>query len=116
MGYVNWPHGITGDILSNVYDERLRQEQLKYEGKFAYSCSDSEITHTECFLVLAEEFGEVAHEVNEAIGGKVLLRLEDLEKELVQVAAVAVAWAEKVRKEREALVSTWAEKVRKLQR
>lgn len=103
MGYTIWPDGVSGDIVSEVYQERLKQEELKRKGRFVYTCSESDITHTECFLILSEEFGEVAHEVNEAIGARKVLDLKALEGELIQVAAVACAWAEKVRKEREAL-------------
>lgn len=100
MGYTIWPDGVSGDIVSDVYRERLRQEDLKEQGKFKYTCAEKKITHTECFLILAEEFGEVAHEVNESIGGHTKLALTKLENELIQVAAVACAWAEKVRIER----------------
>lgn len=85
-------------ILDMVASERGRQEFLKAEGKFAYSCADKEISHSEALTVLTEEVGEAAHEVNEGIGGRYIDKRRLL-KELIQVAAVAVAWAEKTHAE-----------------
>jgi NTP pyrophosphatase (non-canonical NTP hydrolase) len=86
------------DILDLVASERGRQLFLKSEGKFAYTCSDPEMSHFEALTVLAEEVGEAAHEVNEGIGGRYIDKRRLL-KELIQVAAVAVAWSEKVKRE-----------------
>lgn len=83
-------------ILKDVHRERLRQNQLKSEGKFAYTCADSEMTQSDRLAVLGEEFGEVCHEVNEGIGVNRKVILAKLRKELVQVAAVCVAWVESV--------------------
>lgn len=91
----------TVTILDLVATERGRQEYLKSEGKFKYSCADKEISHAEALTVLAEEVGETAHEVNEGIGGRYIDKRRLL-KELIQVAAVAVAWAEKTHNEIEA--------------
>ncbi len=88
-------------ILDLVASERGRQVFLKSQGKFAYTCADPEITHAEASAVLSEETGEVAHEVNEGIGGRYIDKRRLL-KELIEVAAVAVAWAEKVKREIEA--------------
>jgi NTP pyrophosphatase (non-canonical NTP hydrolase) len=46
------------------------------------------------FAILAEEVGEVAREFNEATGRS--LDRAALRKELIQVAAMATAWAEKL--------------------
>jgi hypothetical protein len=80
-------------VVARVLNERIRQEELCQSGKFAFTCVDEGISHFERLSVLAEEFGEAAHEVNESIGGR-KLDLEKLRSELVQVAAVTVAWLE----------------------
>lgn len=85
-------------ILDMVATERGRQELLKSQGKFEYTCADKAMSHFEALSVLTEETGEVAHEVNESIGGRPLNRFK-LIKELIEVAAVAVAWAEKTLRE-----------------
>lgn len=90
-------------ILDMVATERGRQEFLKSQGKYAYMCSDAEITHSECMTVLAEEVGEIAHEVNEGIGPNRDIDKRRLLKELIQTAAVAVAWAEKTLDEIESI-------------
>lgn len=92
-------------IFSAIADERERQERLKAVGKFVYSCADREIPHIECYLVLAEEVGEVAHELNETIGGHRPLDKAKLTKELIQSAAVIVAWLEKLRAENGGVLS-----------
>ncbi len=86
-------------ILDMVATERGRQELLKSQGKFEYSCADKGITHAECCTALAEEAGEVAHEVNEGIGKDRYIDKRRLLKELIETAAVAVAWAEKTHAE-----------------
>lgn len=89
-------------ILSLVYRERYRQEDLKAAGRFKYTCADPEISDDECMVVLIEEIGEVARQVlnqpdregersYDGEGSR-----EGLQKELIQVAAVAVAWAERL--------------------
>jgi NTP pyrophosphatase (non-canonical NTP hydrolase) len=84
----------TSYVLDYVNAERKRQEQLKLEGRFTHTCADNELTPSEKVAVLAEEFGEVAHEVTESIGNHAELDRAALRKELIQVAAVAVAWVE----------------------
>lgn len=66
--------------------ERARQEQLKAEGKFAATCAD-DIPAGAKLAVLVEEVGEVARAICERDP-------EAMREELVQVAAVAVAWVE----------------------
>lgn len=119
------PHA-TELILLSVQNERARQEELKTNGKFTYTCADSDIPYSECLAVLAEEFGEVSREVTEHIistrkyAADTKLRTYDarreehlavmpphreeyfrqhLLKELVQVAAVAVAWCERLERD-----------------
>lgn len=75
-----------------IADERRKQELFKQTGRFKFSCADLEISQSERLAVLAEEFGEVAHEIAETIGGHAPLDRVKLRKELVQTAAVCVAW------------------------
>ena len=83
-------------IFQSIGDERWRQEALKKQGKFAFSCADAGMLNAERFLVLAEEFGEVGHELNEGIGADRSVDLVKLRAELIQVAAVCVAWCEAI--------------------
>ena len=80
--------------LLNIFDERERQESLKAGGKFQFTCADSGISHAERLAVLAEEFGEVSREVAEAVGSGLKVNGAALRIELIQVAAVCVAWGE----------------------
>lgn len=114
MGYGIWPDSADGDVLQEIHAERLRQEDLKRQGKFAWTCADLEtagangtrhIDHSERSVVLAEEVGEASREVMELIiaidkGKRESARecVQKLRKELVQVAAVAVAWCEAIDK------------------
>lgn len=75
-------------VMAAVSLERDRQEQLKHAGRFAHTCSDVELDELERFAILVEEIGEVARALNDD-QGRARLRAE-----LVQVAAVAVAWIE----------------------
>ena len=87
-------------IIWDIIIERERQERLKEQGKFTHTCADPEMTHAERLPVLIEEVGEVAralleqgHLPNEQSHD---LHGADLRRELVQVAAVALAWLEAV--------------------
>jgi NTP pyrophosphatase (non-canonical NTP hydrolase) len=86
--------------LIDIAKERERQERLKVEGRFKYTCADKTLTTGEKLAILTEELGEVAHAV------KVRAALTtnrtddaDLRKELVQVAAIALAWVESLDRE-----------------
>jgi hypothetical protein len=93
-----------GAVLQEVLIERCRQEELKVAGKFPWTCNDlihpdtnKPILLAEKLAVLAEEFGEAAEVVCKLMAGKGEskgLSAEDLRTELIQIAAVAVAWAE----------------------
>jgi len=82
------------DISAAILAERRQQEQHKLDGRFAHSCAEplGGKFDFERLAILGEEFGETAHEVNETIGGHRPLNRMKLRKELLQVAAVAVAW------------------------
>lgn len=75
-------------IKLDIWNERVRQEQKWYPN----SNMPNPFVHVhEKIAVLAEEFGEV---VKEALDGKPFG--DPLRAELVQVAAVAVAWIEAI--------------------
>lgn len=75
------------DLLDLILRERYRQNTLKAEGKFPYTCADHEITDSERAVILTEEIGEVCRAVHDE-------NPENLKEELVQVAAIALAWLE----------------------
>lgn len=81
-------------IFQQIVRERSRQEALMEKGRFAWTCSDPEISNELRLGVLCEEVGEVARAVLGCCG--VVADGGDLERELVQVAAVAVAWLEAI--------------------
>ncbi len=85
-------------VLDDVITERLRQDRLKRTGKFEYTCADAEPKPSQKLAILAEEFGEVAREV--CVGLKHPINNPALYNELIQVAAVCVAWCECLQKER----------------
>jgi NTP pyrophosphatase (non-canonical NTP hydrolase) len=98
---------------AEIYAERDRQESLKVSGKFFWTCADKDVSHQAKLAVLAEEFGETAREVVDYDIGVAKYNVEKLEfpphrklyflkrirKELIQVAAVCVAWCEAIDKE-----------------
>lgn len=94
-------HERFGTIVTEILKERIRQEELKAKGKFDYSCADSECTDFEKLAILGEEFGEVSKEVNELCNHKrrgesveIQVKVSRMKKELIQTAAVIVAWLE----------------------
>lgn len=95
------------EILEEISDERDRQERLKIQGKFAKTCAD-DMSNADRYTVLGEEFGEVGHELNEAIGGHRRLDTSKLRAELRQVAAVCLAWIEGLQNDEERERREWA--------
>lgn len=86
-------------VLFEVRNERRRQEYLRTQGKFRATCAttgDNALDDFECLAVLAEEFGEVSRAVCEQMAGSNELVRMSLREELIQVAAVAVAWVERL--------------------
>lgn len=77
---------------NKVWQERERQRQLFREQKISFDVASSIIDPRRKFRVLAEEVGEVAHAIdqNENHG----MAAGNLHLELIQVAAVTVAWLE----------------------
>ena len=100
------------EIIGEIVGELHRQEQLRAAGKFLWTCADPAISNVRKLAVLAEEFGEAAREVTEEMieydkSGRATSDIEGsvhdanqaaargrLRQELIQVAAVAVGWAE----------------------
>lgn len=77
--------------MDAALDEIHRQDQLARAGKFGGTHIMPGGTDDGRLRVLVEEVGEAAKELNEAdIQG--VGRTSNLRKELVQVAAVAIAW------------------------
>ena len=100
------------EVLRDVGLERVRQEDLRRSGKFLWTCavSGAAVSLDRKMSVLSEEVGEVAKEVVD-IGiardkydkeqltfprHRELALLLRIRKELVQVAAVCVAWIEAI--------------------
>ena len=69
--------------------ERWRQEDLRAADVLDWTCAHPRVTGDRKLAVLVEEVGEVAAALHEFTGDPA-----DLRAELVQVAAVAVAWLE----------------------
>lgn len=80
-------------VLVDVSNERRRQEQLVEDGKFPWTCANLLAPDAYKLAVLVEEVGEVATAL--------VVDQSNLRLELIQVAAVAVAWAEALTSEEE---------------
>jgi hypothetical protein len=106
-------------VMEAIGQERVRQEELRENGKFLWTCASTNIIHTSKLAVLAEEFGETAKEVvdygisiekytaasMQFPKHRSLYFLKRIREELIQVAAVCVAWCEAIDKEIESLNS-----------
>ncbi len=84
------------DALKDVAKERRHQEELRLQGKFPYTCAALGVVDEVKLSILAEEFGEVARLVCEQTIERTRRDPTELRKELIQVAAVATAWAEAI--------------------
>lgn len=81
------------EVIDLIQAERYRQEELKAAGRFPFTCADTPgLTTGQKVAVLAEECGEVARAALAADG--LVKDGGDVKKELIQVAAVCVAWLE----------------------
>jgi NTP pyrophosphatase (non-canonical NTP hydrolase) len=90
------------ETLQAVALERVRQESLKKDGRFKWTCADAGLDEFQALAVLTEEVGEVARALMESskLTHDRPALLEDdhrvrIMEELVQVAAVALAFAER---------------------
>lgn len=81
------------DVAHEIGIERRRQVRLMKAGKIPHACEDPQTEDAYRLGVLIEEVGEVGKAVHEEEGD------EALYIELVQVAAVASAWAEGIYRE-----------------
>lgn len=98
VGAHNWCSEDSFQIaLEQVRIERLRQRRLFAEGKITFDCASPVVDPRRKLRVLIEEIGEVAQEIDrvEQHPGSVSHR-HDLGVELIQVAAVCVAWLESI--------------------
>lgn len=86
-----WDMSKSRQVMVSVLMERQRQSILYSSGRFDFTCADPRISPLRKLAVLTEEIGEVSKECNELHqpGARDRLRTE-----LVQVAAVALAWLE----------------------
>lgn len=87
------PLNLIAEAVIDARFEVQRQDDLARAGKFDGTHVMPGGTDLERLAVLVEEFGEVSIEVCKAItlGGQI--RRPGLREELIQVAAVALAWA-----------------------
>lgn len=88
--------------IEAILDERLRQDKLKEEGRFKYTCADPELSFENCMMVLIEEVGELCRAHMEAAHltfDRKERPFEELDEkvqtECIQVAAVALAIVER---------------------
>jgi hypothetical protein len=90
-------------VMMDVSEERDRQERLKYEGRFKFTCADSEMSLAEKMTVIGEEYGESCRATLEATAlsedRNFYNAREQLRTELVQLAACAVAAIECIDRE-----------------
>lgn len=98
MGYLQGYYDDQGECLEAIRKERQRQERLKSQGKFSSTCADLDLSHSERLAILGEEYGEACHEVNEGIGAGRSVNQAKLWDELVETAAVCIAWLEAIQK------------------
>lgn len=88
----------TREILRLIALERARQKSLYIGGQFHFECCDPAIAGALKLPVLTEEFGEVGkalYELDFELGSlQAPYGRAHLREELIQLAAVATAWAE----------------------
>lgn len=84
----------TERVLNEIGKERVRQESLKREGRFKHTLADRGMDDGEKLAAICEEVGEVGRAL---LGNRMLVQDGgNLRKELIQVAALAVAWVESI--------------------
>lgn len=77
---------------NKIWGERERQRELFRASKISFDVANAIVDPARKFRVLAEEVGEVAHAIDQIENHG--MAAGNLHLELVQVAAVAVAWLE----------------------
>jgi len=90
-------------IINAIIAERERQELLAATGQLPFSCAQQEIPVGCKYPVLGEEAGEVGTAVQElqCFEDETGKLTDNLEKELIQTAAVCVAWLEALEADKE---------------
>ena len=78
--------------FDKIHDERERQQRLFLDGFFSFTCVSPVVDPVRKLRILSEEVGEVANAIDELESGR--QGQHHLKTELIQVAAVAVAWLE----------------------
>lgn len=84
---------VARDTLAERERQERKCEQKCSEGLAWLTCADPKMPDGDKLAVLTEEVGEVARELCEARAAKTEPS-DNLRVELIQVAAVAMAWAE----------------------
>ena len=84
----------SADVFTRISAERGRQSLLLRQGKLLFNCSSIVVDPRRKLRVIVEELGEVAEALFRLEASDSKASREHLITELVQVAAVAVAWLE----------------------
>lgn len=104
------------EIFHEIHEERMRQESLAEKGRFKFTAANPGLTHAERLPILTEEIGEIArqvlqqpdsgmmpvthagnydwHTAGDAEPDPEAGTPQGLRKELLQCAAISVAWIE----------------------
>jgi hypothetical protein len=99
-GWVESNPGNLKAVFAAIDTERERQADLLRQKEILFDCSSPIVDPLRKFRVLLEEVGEVAAECDALERGKPRLVWPFLREELIQVAAVAVAWLESLEETR----------------
>lgn len=86
-----------GEIYTAIDTERARQEQLKKEGKFFETPASVKMPPYLKACILTEECGEVCGAVMQEAKACNDRTRSNVKTELIQVAAIAVAWLESLK-------------------
>jgi hypothetical protein len=88
----------TDQAMAMVGTERARQLRLKADGRFSYTPSDDDLNDWQRLGMILEEVGEVARNLLARDGLVTDGDADDgaLARELSQVAALSVAWMERL--------------------
>ena len=101
------PRTKTKRVLELIATERNRQRDLLVKGAILYDCADAEVCMDKKLRTATEELGEIARAIDafdkhgEAKSTHHFFQLlkakrAHLKTELIQLAAVATAWAESI--------------------
>lgn len=88
----------TINAIEEVITERRRQISLQDEGRFKFTLSDSGLSDSQRLVCIMEEVGEVARNIltRDGLAKDGDTSDLDLRKELSQIAALSVAWMERL--------------------